>query len=280
VTGSPQEPHGPESAVRRDPQKLASTIYEKIWGSSRTEPWYPNPENRKIGEIWFEASDSVPLLVKFLFTSAYLSVQVHPGDDYAWAHHNSRGKTEMWYILRAEPEARIALGLRESVTPERLRKAALSGEIMELLNWLPAREGDTFFVPAGTIHAIGGGIALCEVQQHSDITYRLYDYGRPRELDLERALAVSNLATTSVAQTRLPVECPYFRIEQFTVHGSRSSVSPECNSIYVALEGDGSIAGSAFQAGEAWEVAAGSIPFEISSESASFLVSAPAYMNS
>ena len=127
----------------------------------------------------------MPLLVKLLFTSDNLSVQVHPGDAYAREHHNSRGKTEMWHILRAEPEAKIALGLRERVTPERLREAAQSGEIMELLNWVPARPGDTFFVPAGTIHAIGGGLALCEMQQHSDITYRLYDYGRPRELHLE-----------------------------------------------------------------------------------------------
>jgi mannose-6-phosphate isomerase len=256
--------------------KLASTAYEKVWGSPDTQPWYPNPERRKIGEIWFAASDLVPLLVKLLFTSDNLSVQVHPGDAYAREHHNSRGKTEMWHILRAEPEARIALGLRKKATPSGLREASLSGEIMELLNWIPARRGDTFFVPAGTIHAIGGGIALCEIQQHSDITYRLYDYGRPRELHLEHAIAVSNPEPVASGLARLPVECPYFRTELLTVNGSRLSSSPERNTIYVALEGEGWIAGQPFQAGEAWEVAAGSSPFEITSESARFLVTAPA----
>jgi mannose-6-phosphate isomerase len=258
------------------PRRLVSTPYEKIWGSPETEPWYRNPERRDIGEIWFTASDSVPLLVKLLFTADNLSVQVHPGDAYAKTHHNSRGKTEMWHILRAEPESKIALGLRERVTSERLREAALSGEIMELLNWLPARRGDTIFVPAGTIHAIGAGIALCEIQQHSDITYRLYDYGRPRELHLEHAIAVSNLEPLGSGIARLPVECPYFRTEQLTVNGSKLSGSPKRNTIYIVLEGEGSIGGLPFQAGEAWEVAAGSSPFEIASESARFLVTAPA----
>jgi mannose-6-phosphate isomerase len=257
-------------------QKLVSTVHEKVWGSPETEPWYRNPERRKIGEIWFAASDSVPLLVKLLFTSDNLSVQVHPGDAYAREHHNSCGKTEMWHILRAEPEARIALGLREPVTPVRLREAARSGEIVELLNWLPARKDDTFFVPAGTIHAIGGGIALCEIQQHSDITYRLYDYGRPRELHLEQAMVVSNLQPVTSGFARLPMECPYFCTEQVTVNGSRRTESPKRNTIYVALEGSGSIGGQRFQTGEAWEVAAGSSPFEIASEIARFLVTAPA----
>jgi mannose-6-phosphate isomerase len=158
------------------PRRLAATAYEKVWGSPDTEPWWRNPDGRKLGEIWFRASDSVPLLVKLLFTSDNLSVQVHPDDDYAGKHHDgSRGKTEMWHILRAEPDAKIALGMRTKVTEEELREAALTGGIMALLDWIPVRPGDTFFIPAGTIHAIGGGIALCEVQQLSDITYRLFD---------------------------------------------------------------------------------------------------------
>jgi mannose-6-phosphate isomerase len=258
------------------PKKLASTVHEKIWGSTETEPWHRNPDRRKIGEIWFTASDFVPLLVKLLFTSDNLSVQVHPRDGYAREHHNSPGKTEMWHILRAEPEARIALGLRETVTPERLREAALSGEIMELLNWIPARRGDTFFVPAGTIHAIGGGLALCEIQQDSDITYRLYDYGRPRELHLDRAAAVSNLETAASGLVRLPFECVYFRTERYTVNPWPTTFrSPERDTLYIVLEGNGSIGGEPFEAGEAWEAAAGSGPFEIRSENAVFLVTNP-----
>ncbi len=240
-------------------QKLASSPYEKVWGSPNTEPWYRNPERLNIGEIWYSASDSVPLLVKLLFTSDNLSVQVHPRDGYARKHHNSLGKTEMWHVLRAEPESKIALGLRETVTPERLKEAALSGEIMELLNWLPAREGDTFFVPAGTIHAIGAGLALCEVQQHSDITYRLYDYGRPRELHIDHAIAVSNPGPAASGLVRLPFECAYFRTERFTVNGlSTTPESPDRNMLYIALDGNGSIGEELFQPGEAWEAAAGS----------------------
>jgi len=150
----------------------------------------------------------------------------------------------------------------------------VSGEIMELLNWIPARPGDTFFVPAGTIHAIGGGLALCEIQQHSDITYRLYDYGRPRELHLDHALAVSNRAPFASLLSRLPVECPHFRTERLIVNGSWVAESPARNTLYIALEGHGSIAGEPFQAGETWEVAAGSGQFEIASESAAFLITA------
>lgn len=256
------------------PRKLHSTAHDKIWGAKHTEPWYRNSEGRNIGEIWFSASEFVPLLVKFLFTSDNLSVQVHPADDYARKHHNSRGKTEMWHILRAEPDAKVALGLRERVTPERLREAALTGEIMEMLNWIPARPGDTFFVPAGTIHAIGAGLALCEVQQYSDITYRLYDYGRPRELHLERSMHVSNLEA-GASGTSLPVECDYFRTERVAVKGAWRSKHPERHTLFIALEGSGSIHGEPFQAGEAFEIAAGSGPVEIESDAAAFLVTAP-----
>jgi mannose-6-phosphate isomerase len=256
-------------------RRLDSTAYEKVWGSPRTEPWYRNPERRDIGEIWFHASDSVPLLVKLLFTSDNLSVQVHPGDDYARQHHGSRGKTEMWHILRAEPEARIALGLQERLSPERLRETATSGEIMDLLNWIPARAGETFFVPAGTIHAIGGGLALCEVQQHSDVTYRLYDYGRGRELHLDHSLAVANLSEHAAGVVDLPVECGYFRTRVLSIQGSATVPAATNNTILVVIEGDGSIAGNVFAPGEAFERDAGSPPFEIVSGNARVLITAP-----
>lgn len=255
------------SSVRR----LDSSVYEKVWGSPETEPWYRNSERLNIGEIWFHASDSVPLLVKLLFTSDNLSVQVHPGDEHARRHHDSRGKTEMWHILRAEPEAKIALGLREAVSAERLREAARSGEIMEILNWIPAKAGDTFFVPAGTIHAIGGGLALCEVQQHSDVTYRLYDYGRPRELHLDHSLAVSHLQAHTAGAAGLPLESRYFRTDVLTVDGSAVAQGR----LFVALEGSGSIGGQLFQAGQAFEAGANSPAVEILSDHARVLVTEP-----
>src|SRR5262249_46670605 len=143
---------------------------------------------RKIGEVWFSTPE-LPILVKFLFTTENLSVQVHPSGECGV------GKTEMWHILRAAEGASIALGFRDTVTPAWARAAAESGEILEMLRWYPVRAGETYFTPAGTVHAIGAGIALCEIQQHSDITYRLYDYGRPRELHLEEGLAVSDFGT-------------------------------------------------------------------------------------
>lgn len=252
------------------PQRLAAHLHEKVWGSPETEPWLRNPQRRQIGEIWFSASDSAPILVKLLFTSDNLSVQVHPRDEYAQRHHGSRGKTEIWHILRAEPGAQVAIGLREKVTPARLRSAALSGEIMDLLNWLPARVGDTFFVPAGAVHAIGGGLALCEIQQHSDVTYRLYDYGRGRELHLDHALEVS-IPEPFDARTQLPFECSYFRAEKFVVNESRTIDSPGRNTILIALEGTGSIGGEPVAAGEAWELPADTAPVEIVSAGGIFL---------
>ena len=256
-------------------RRLTPDVREKIWGTPHTEPWYRNPERRDIGEIWFPASDAVPLLVKLLFTSDKLSVQVHPDDEYARKHHGSRGKTEMWHILRAEPDAKIALGVREKLTREQLREAAVTGAIMELLNWVPARPGDTFFVPAGTIHAIGGGIALCEIQQHSDVTYRIYDYGRDRELHLEHAMAVSHLEPSEgMVKPEAAVDCDYFSSRRLAVRGSCRLSTASRNTLYVALKGEGSFAGHPFAAGDAWEVEAGSPPFEIESRGAAFLMAA------
>jgi mannose-6-phosphate isomerase len=248
-------------------RRLQTTAHEKIWGSPDTEPWYRNLEGRNIGEIWFAASDAVPLLVKLLFTSDKLSVQVHPKDAYAKEHHNCPGKTEMWHILKAAPGAQIALGLKKALEPRQLREASESGEIMELLNWVDVEPGDTYFVPAGTIHAIGGGLALCEIQQYSDITYRLYDYGRDRELHLDRGVAVSDLSAQTSGKATLPVECEYFRTDTLDVKGS---VDAPGGKLYIALAGEGSLGGEQFRAGEAFETDPGE--FEIVSTGASFLV--------
>jgi mannose-6-phosphate isomerase len=254
-------------------RKLATTPHEKVWGSPRTEPWFANPAGRKIGEIWFAASAGVPLLLKLLFTSERLSVQVHPNDEYAGKHENSRGKTEMWHILRADEGAEVALGLRERLTKEQLRKASLSGEVEQLLNWIPARAGDTFFVPAGTIHAIGAGLVLCEVQQLSDVTYRLYDYGRPRELHLDRSLDVADLEPYRSPETAPHVmECGYFRTECLPVRGVVECTPRAKNTLYVALAGKGRMGTEPFRPGQAWEAAGGTEPFEIESSNASFLI--------
>ncbi len=247
-------------------RRLDGRALEKVWGTADTEPWYPRGTG-KTGEVWFVAPEEPRLLVKFLFTSEKLSVQVHPPDSEA-----GPGKTEMWHVLRAAADACVALGFKRPLTREDARAAALSGEIEGLLRWYPAQPGDTFFVPAGTVHAIGAGLALCEIQQSSDVTYRLYDYGRPRELHLDAALAVADLGCHPGASApvdlgdgrRLLVECPYFRTESITVDRRLAWTGAERAELLICLEGDGQFGDEAFAPGQVWVVPARADTFGIS----------------
>ncbi len=250
-------------------RRLSSTALEKVWGTPETEPWYPRGPG-KTGEVWFSAPEEPRLLVKFLFTSEKLSVQVHPPDS---AHQGKTvpGKTEMWHVLRAAPDARLALGFERRLSRDQARAAALSGEIEGLLRWYVALPGDTFFVPAGTVHAIGAGFALCEIQQYSDVTYRLYDYGRPRELHLDAALAVADLgchpgATAPVKlgpRRLLLAECPYFRTESIAVTGESAYAGGPKAVLLICLEGDGHFGHEAFEPGQVWVVPARAEAFTI-----------------
>src|SRR3954451_20211933 len=176
--------HAPVQAVR------------KPWGVADLNPWSRiDGSEGAIGELWFQRVDkdapSSALLLKLLFTSEPLSIQVHPDDEFARSIGLPNGKTEAWYILAAGPSARVALGLKRRLTPQALRAAIRDGSIAHLTQWRPVAKGDIIFVPAGTIHAIGAGIVLAEIQQRSDTTFRLFDYGRQRELHEENAIAVS-----------------------------------------------------------------------------------------
>ncbi|GAB5348725.1 class I mannose-6-phosphate isomerase [Alteriqipengyuania sp. 357] len=174
-------------------RKLPVHLVDKVWGRHTPPPPFTNPSEEPLGEIWFDPPpEMADLLVKFIFTDAALSVQVHPDDAQAPPGH--RGKNECWYILDAEPGATIAVGIEREMSMEELRAAALDGSIENDLGRIEVAPGDFFSIPAGTIHAIGAGISLLEVQQNSDITYRLYDYGRPRELHLEDGLRVARRA--------------------------------------------------------------------------------------
>ena len=173
--------------------KLERRQVEKPWGRTDIPGLFGETNGRRIGEVWFEAPADTdpPLLLKYIFTSEKLSIQVHPDNQQARVHGLLGGKSECWYIVEAEKDAVVGLGLRERIDSSTLREAALDGSIEVLMDWKPVKAGDFFYVPGGTIHAIGSGITLLEFQQNADVTYRLYDYGRPRELHLEEALAVA-----------------------------------------------------------------------------------------
>jgi mannose-6-phosphate isomerase len=218
---------------------------ETVWGSTDTAPWFRNAAGQRIGEVWFPSGR---LLLKFLFTHKNLSVQVHPGDAYAAKHHyGSPGKTEMWHILRAEPNARIAVGLNRVTSKDELESAARDGSIEDMLQWVPVKPGENYFIPAGTIHAIGEGIALFEIQQKSEITYRLYDWGRGRELHLQHALEVADL-TPFDGRRELPVQCEYFR----TLRGGSSIEGP---AVLAVIDGAGTAGGDRLETGDVFEVA-------------------------
>jgi mannose-6-phosphate isomerase len=199
---------------------LPVRLVEKPWGRDMLPPPFTAEPGRRIGEIWFEPPPELAqLLVKFIFTSDKLSVQVHPSDAQLPGH----GKEECWLVIDAEPEARLGIGFRGEIGAEAMRAAALNGSIEHLLEWHPVTPGDFFYIPANTVHAIGGGISLVEVQQNSDVTWRLYDYGRARELHLNEGVAAANGERYDTARwhrlvpSRGPltlVDGPLFRLDQ------------------------------------------------------------------
>ena len=188
--------------------------------------------------------------MKLLFTSQRLSVQVHPDDGQA----GPRGKTEMWHILEAAPGASIALGFRQPLSREQLLEAAHTGDVERLLRWIPVQPGETYFTPAHTVHAIGAGIVLFEIQQNSDVTYRLWDYGRPREIHVEQAVAIADLSVhPGAAPPGEPIRSKHFVTEAVRLDaGEETRPEPQACQLWIVLEGDGAIAGHPFRQGEVW----------------------------
>ncbi|HEX4155404.1 MAG TPA: type I phosphomannose isomerase catalytic subunit [Acidobacteriaceae bacterium] len=230
---------------------LKPRLDERIWGVAKLPSFLEQPQpGRPVGEAWltdmrcaaeqpagttlgelsrrwpaaFGADErgDFPLLVKFLFPREKLSVQVHPNDEEARRVGQPRGKTECWYVLSAEPGAEIALGLREELSPAEMEEAIHAGTLESKLRYVPVKTGDMVFVEAGTIHAMGPGVVMLETQQYSDTTYRLYDYGRPRELHLKEGIAVTKPRTASGLVTAVEHEgftrligTRYFVVDRF-----------------------------------------------------------------
>ena len=239
---------------------LEPKFVERVWGTTRLAPLFPD-QKTNIGEVWFDVGPAFPLLIKFIFTSQKLSVQVHPDDSYARTAENSRGKSEMWHILAAEPGATIALGFREEQSRESLREAIAEKTVEDILNRIPVKPGDTFFAEAGTVHAIGGGITLCEIQQNSNVTYRLYDYGRPRELHLDKGLAVSKTGPYEGRRT-YPVVCEHFTVDLLEITESLDCVTG-CDGALIVLEGEGSFGETPVRAGQVALVTADAVPVPV-----------------
>jgi mannose-6-phosphate isomerase len=177
-------------------ERARAHLLPKPWGVLDLRPWSDAPhDGGAIGEIRYErtkAAAESALLLKLLFTNQPLSIQVHPNDALAHEMGLPRGKTEAWYILSAAPGAQVALGLNRRLTPQQLREAVDDGSISDLVRWRTVALGDIVVVPAGTIHAIGAGLVIAEIQQRSDTTFRLFDYSRQRELHAEQAIAAAD----------------------------------------------------------------------------------------
>jgi mannose-6-phosphate isomerase len=225
--------------------QLQRHFVEKPWGRTDLPAEFSAPAGQKIGEVWYEAPDKspLPLLIKWLFTSEKLSIQVHPSDAQAQARGLPSGKEECWYVVDAEPGAVLGIGTVRPLTRDQLRDASLSGEIEKLMDWKPVKAGDYYYIQAGTVHAIGAGIILIEVQQYADITYRLFDYGRPRELHLDDGIMVSRAAPYADTRSghavgnRQLADGPYFNLWRVEDAQGLDNIAENCARWSVGLSG-------------------------------------------
>jgi mannose-6-phosphate isomerase len=245
------------------PFRIEPRFVTRVWGYQDLRPWYDRvAQGDPLGEVWLTGDDCLiatgthagqtlgslfaaapqamlgnaapregsPLLIKMIFAREKLSVQVHPDDKMARKYGQPRGKSECWYALAAEPGAQVAAGLKPGVTLDQIKAGIHDGTLEESLNVLPVSEGDVIYVDAGTVHAIWPGSILLETQQNSDTTYRMYDYGRPRELHIEKSLEATRLETHAgkipaqvLADRTVLIDVEYFRVERMSVEGFRSS---------------------------------------------------------
>jgi mannose-6-phosphate isomerase len=251
--------------VEMTPFRVEPRFVGRVWGSKDLRPWYDKvAKGEPIGEVWLTGDDCTastgphsgktlgeifrempqamlgedapssdsPLLIKVIFAREKLSVQVHPDDRLAQKYGQPRGKTECWYALAAEAGAQVAAGLKAGVTMDEVKAGIEGGTLEKSLRMLPVRAGDMIYVDAGTVHAIWPGSVLLETQQNCDLTYRMYDYGRGRELHIEKSLEAAQLKTKAgkvvprVLEDRtILLACPYFTVERIPVEVSRSSPS-------------------------------------------------------
>lgn len=276
------------------PFLIEPRFVERVWGYRDLRPWYDKVAGAEpIGEVWLTGDEcrvasgpfagkplidlfqhapqamlgaaapraESPLLVKMIFAREKLSVQVHPDDRLAQKYGQPRGKTECWYAIAAEPGAQVAAGLKPGVTIEQVRAGIQDGTLEKSLDVLPVEPGDMVFVDAGTVHAIWPGSILLETQQNCDITYRMFDYGRPRELHIEKSLEATRLTTRAgkvpahkLDDRTVLIDVEYFRVERIAVTGKRvSSTLPGAGEPAQGLSYLFAAAGSARLSGEGFD---------------------------
>jgi mannose-6-phosphate isomerase len=313
--------------VKPEPFRIEPKFVERIWGMRSLAPLFPEKTNllEPIGEVWLTGVDckiasgpfagktlgeawremppewrgtrfiepgDFPILIKFIFPNDKLSIQVHPDDAYASVHEKAaggRGKTEMWHTVSAEPGAHVLIGLVPKTNREKFVKAIERHTLEESFVHWRVQPGDTFFVPAGTPHTIGPGMVLCEIQEYSDLTYRVYDYdrvdarGNRRELHIQKALDVIQFGRPIFGKvSRLPLPshgsqkallaaCPYFATERWKIMARVEALSnSEHFDLYVILTGRGQLAWSGnsakYQYGESWLIPAGLSRFAVDPE--------------
>lgn len=262
----------------------------KPWGVSDLQPWSSiDGTGSAVGELWFERADKnakVPaLLLKLLFTSEPLSIQVHPDDTFARAVGLPNGKSEAWYILSAKPDAQIGVGLKHRITPQQLRASIKDGSIVDLVDWRAVAKGDVIFIPAGTIHALGAGIVLAEIQQHSDATFRLFDYARGRELHEDNGVTVANAwplrsagaPVRLTSERTLLVASRHFVFEKFDLPGGSSwALQGEPETWMLALDGHAAIGLATVAIGQAVYLGSGRTSIEVGANGLTALVAYPA----
>jgi mannose-6-phosphate isomerase len=271
-------------------ERASVLVVHKPWGVSNLQPWSSiDGSGNAVGELWFERADinapTPALLIKLLFTSEPLSIQVHPDDTYARAMGMLNGKSEAWYILSAQPDAQIGAGLKHQVTPQQLRASIQNGSIGDLVDWRPVAKGDVIYIPAGTIHAIGAGIVLAEVQQRSDSTFRLFDFGRRRELHEDDGVAVahpwplrapSHQTFITTNRTALVVS-KHFILERVELPPSSSwALLAESETWILTVEGHAAVGLTAASMGRAIFIAGGRTSIEVGSSGLSALIAYPA----
>lgn len=223
-----------------------------------------------------EKFERFPMIIKLIDAKDNLSVQVHPSDEYALAHENSYGKTETWYVVEAEPGAGLYVGFNRDVTEAEFRTLIAENRLQEVLNFLPVKPGEWYFIEAGTVHAIGKGVVIAEVQQNSNLTYRLYDYGRvgadgkPRELHVEKGIKVSKLSAY-VPDKR--TSCEYFSCEKIVLSGKKALTADETSFVaIVIMDGGFLLEGERYAKGDTVFIPAGHGAFTIEGEASAIIV--------